>query len=117
MAGAFLLDLVLVVIFVLIGRRSHAESFDVLGALNAIWPFVSGMLVGWLISRAWRAPLGILNPGVIVWLCTVAGGMLLRVASGQGVQLSFVIVASVATALFLLGWRLVALFAVRRRRA
>jgi hypothetical protein len=32
-------------------------------------------------------------------------GMLLRAASGQGVQVSFVVVASIVIAAFLLGWR------------
>jgi len=41
-----------------------------------------------------------------VWLATVIVGMLLRKASSQGVAVSFVIVATVVTAVLLLGWRL-----------
>jgi hypothetical protein len=41
--------------------------------------------------------------------------MLLRVASNQGVQLSFVIVASVVLGVFLLGWRAIALLVKRSR--
>jgi len=40
-----------------------------------------------------------------VWLGTVIGGMALRVLTGAGVQLSFIIVASIFLAVFLIGWR------------
>ena len=43
-----------------------------------------------------------------MWLGTVVGGMLLRAATGGGVQLSFVLVAATVLAVFLLGWRLLA---------
>ncbi len=112
-----LLDLAFVVVFVLIGRRSHEEGVLSIGTVNAVWPFVVGAAVGWVASRAWRNPFGWVNPGLIIWCATVVVGMLLRVVSGQGVQLSFVIVASVFTGLFLIGWRLVAGIMVRRGRA
>jgi Protein of unknown function (DUF3054) len=38
-------------------------------------------------------------------VCTVVVGMLLRKATSAGVSASFVVVASVATAVLLLGWR------------
>ena len=41
--------------------------------------------------------------------------MLLRVASGQGVQVGFVVVATVVLAVALLGWRVVVLLVGRRR--
>jgi hypothetical protein len=45
---------------------------------------------------------------VVVWVCTVAVGMLLRKATSAGVSTSFVVVASLSTAVLLLGWRSVA---------
>ena len=51
--------------------------------------------------------------GVVVWVCTVAVGMLLRKATSAGAAVSFVVVASAATAVMLLGWR-VAVAAVQR---
>jgi Protein of unknown function (DUF3054) len=42
---------------------------------------------------------------VVVWVCTVAVGMLLRKATSQGVAPSFIVVASLSTAVLLLGWR------------
>ncbi|WP_157896163.1 DUF3054 domain-containing protein, partial [Mycobacteroides chelonae] len=46
--------------------------------------------------------------GIAVWVCTVLFGMILRRLSNQGVAFSFVIVASLVTALLLLGWRVIA---------
>lgn len=100
------IDLVLVVAFVLIGRASHGE--DVLGTLNTLWPFVVGLVVGWLGMRAWFSPRRVVWTGIGIWIATVLIGMLLRVASGQGIQLSFVIVATIVLAVFLLGWRTIA---------
>ena len=74
-----------------------------------------GHRVGWLAARAWRRPTAVVPTGVVVWLCTIAVGMLLRKATFAGVAVSFVVVASVVTAVLLLGWR-VAAAAVQRRR-
>ena len=43
-----------------------------------------------------------------MWVCTVVVGMLLRKATSQGVAPSFIVVASLVTAVLLLGWRAVA---------
>jgi hypothetical protein len=114
-AFAAIADAVLVLVFVLIGRRSHDEGFTVLGTLNTWWPFLVGLAVGWTATIAWRRPFGVVLPGIPLWAITVAVGMLLRAASGQGVQFSFVIVASVVLAVFLIGWRALSLLVLRRR--
>ncbi|TFC43343.1 DUF3054 domain-containing protein [Cryobacterium sp. TMT1-21] len=97
------LDAALVLVFVLIGRASHSEGL--LGALSTWWPFLGGLAIGWVALRAWRSPQRIVWTGVGIWLAAVAGGMLLRLVSGQGVQLSFVIVTTIVLGVFLLGWR------------
>lgn len=79
------------------------------------WPFLTGTALGWLVSRGWRRPTAVLPTGVVVWLCTVIVGMLLRKASSAGVAASFVVVASTVTALVLLGWRVAAGLTLRRR--
>ncbi|WP_067694927.1 DUF3054 domain-containing protein [Nocardia jejuensis] len=119
----FVVDAVLVIVFCAIGRRSHDEAVAV-GLLRTVWPFATGLVVGWVIavavaagregaSAAKRFDGRRLRPtGVIIWLSTLIGGMLLRAVSGQGVALSFVIVAATVLALFLLGWR-VAMKALR----
>jgi peptidoglycan/LPS O-acetylase OafA/YrhL len=108
------IDGALVLVFVLIGRASHDED-PVLGALTTYWPFLVGLLLGWLVTRGWRAPLALVRTALPVWAVTVVVGMLLRAATGQGVQAGFVIVTCVVLAVFLIGWRAVARLIVRRQ--
>ena len=102
---ALVIDVVCVLVFCAVGRRSHAEGVTVAGVAHTAWPFLIGTGVGWLVSRGWRRPTAITPTGVVVWLCTVGVGMVLRKASSQGVAVSFVVVASLVTALLLVGWR------------
>ncbi|OBI21995.1 hypothetical protein A5712_13850 [Mycobacterium sp. E2327] len=110
-----LIDVVAVLVFSAAGRRSHAEGLTLGGLATTAWPFLVGTVVGWLLSRAWRRPTAVAPTGVIVWLSTVAIGMLLRKASSAGVAASFVVVAASVTAVLLLGWRAAVGVAVRRR--
>ncbi len=112
LAGA--IDLLMVLAFVLIGRASHGEDF--VGTLTTFWPFLVGLLVGWAIARAWRAPRRIVGTGVVVWASTVVVGLLLRVVSGQGIAVSFVIVTALVLAVFIVGWRAVSLVVVKLLR-
>ena len=102
---ALLADIVCVIVFCTIGRRSHAEGLTVSGIAQTAWPFLAGTAVGWLLIGGWRRPFTVIPTGVTVWVCTVVGGMLLRKATSAGVSTSFVVVASVSTAVLLLGWR------------
>jgi len=110
---ALTLDIVSVVVFCAIGRRSHAEGLTVAGITATCWPFLAGTAVGWLVARGWRRPAAVAPTGVIVWACTVVVGMLLRRASSQGTAPSFIVVASLVTAALLLGWRTAAAVATR----
>jgi Protein of unknown function (DUF3054) len=115
-AAAGALDAALVVVFVLVGRRSHGEAGDLAGAASTAWPFLLALLAGWLVARAWRAPAS-RRTGLVVWLVTVALGQGLRGVAGQGSAVSFVVVTAVVLGLFLLGWRGLAALAQRRRSA
>jgi hypothetical protein len=103
--GALALDAALVIVFAIIGRSSHAEGLDVVGVWGTAWPFLAGLAVGWAAARAWRHPRAPWPTGVIVWAATLVVGMLLRLASDQGVQVAFVIVAALTLAILLVGWR------------
>lgn len=102
---AALADLCCVIVFVVIGRANHGEGDAVAGLAHTAWPFLLGLALGWLVTRAWRRPAELLPTGVGVWLATVAVGMVARVLSGQGTAFAFVIVALVFLGLFMLGWR------------
>src|SRR6201991_3199975 len=109
------LDVIGVVVFCAIGRRSHAEGITITGIATTAWPFLTGTVIGWLASRAWQRPTAVIPTGVVVWLCTVAVGMLLRKVSSAGVAASFVLVAASVTAVLLLGWRAAVALTVRHR--
>ncbi len=110
---ALLVDAICVLVFCAIGRRSHAEGITVTGVLETAWPFLSGTGAGWLAGRAWRQPTAVAPQGIVIWLSTVVIGMLLRKATSAGTAVSFVVVASLSTAILLLGWRLAARALVR----
>ncbi|MBY8859030.1 DUF3054 domain-containing protein [Nocardia sp. CA2R105] len=113
----FLIDVVLVIVFCLIGRRSHHEGAISAGLFRTLWPFGIGLLLGWALAPLLGArgrfddvlarfdARGLWPAGVTLWLSTLIIGMVLRVISGQGIAFSFVLVAAAVLALFLLGWR------------
>lgn len=117
---ALLIDIVLVVVFCAIGRSSHDEANALTGLLTTAWPFLAGLAVGWiaavLLYREKFDAYLVVPTGVIVWITTVAVGMLLRVVSGQGTAFSFIIVASTVLAVFLIGWRAIAVIVRKRLR-
>src|SRR5258705_11867718 len=102
---ALFADVGCVLVFCMIGRRSHAEGVTVAGIAQTAWPFLAGTGVGWLLIGGWRRPFTVIPVGVVVWVCTVVVGMVLRKVTSAGVSTSFVVVASVSTAVLLLGWR------------
>ncbi|BBZ46104.1 DUF3054 domain-containing protein [Mycobacterium parmense] len=108
-------DVIGVLVFCAVGRRSHDEGLSATGVATTAWPFLSGTVLGWLVSRGWRRPTAVFPTGVVVWSCTVVVGMVLRKATSAGVAASFVVVASSVTALLLLGWR--AAVGLARRRS
>jgi hypothetical protein len=109
-------DIACVLVFCAVGRRSHDEGIDVAGVAATAWPFVIGTLAGWVLSRGWRRPTAVAPTGLVVWVCTVAVGLVLRKLTSAGVAASFVVVASSVTALLLLGWRAALRAAAHRRR-
>lgn len=110
---ALLGDVVVLVVFVLVGRRSHHEDAGLAGFVRVWWPFVVGLLVAWLVTGLWRAPLA--WPRAIgAWLVTVAVGMALRIAvEGRDFKVAFTIVTLLFVGAGMLGWRAV----VRWRRS
>lgn len=117
-AGAAVLDALLVVAFAIAGRGSHAEGLDVAGVWGTAWPFLVGAAVGWAAAFAWRRPAAVWPTGVAVWAGALVVGMALRVLTGQGTAVPFIVVAAITLALFLIGWRAVAALVVvlRARR-
>jgi FtsH-binding integral membrane protein len=103
-------------VFVLVGRGSHNEDLTLTGLLITWWPFLAALALGWVVTAAWRRPIGPVWPGLGLWVVTVVGGMLFRFLSGQGTALAFVIVATLVVGILLVGWRLIAALIRRRSR-
>lgn len=105
---AAVFDAVSVVVFVAVGRRSHDEGGNVVvETAKVAAPFLIALAVAWVVLRAWRRPVALVT-GVGIWVITVALGMLLRrTVFDRGTAASFVVVASIATGVLLLGWRAV----------
>lgn len=98
-------DILATLVFVVIGRHAHGHSEHLIGVWRTWWPFLLGTLIGSVLAR--RRSGDLWPGGVVVWASTVILGMLLRLASHQGVVWLFVAVAASFLALFLLGPRLV----------
>lgn len=113
--GWLAVDVVGVLVFCAVGRRSHDEGLNVTGVAATAWPFLTGTAIGWLAARGWRRPTAVAPTGVVVWLSTVVVGMVLRKATAAGVAASFVVVATTVTALLLLGWPVAVGLTLRRR--
>ena len=113
---AAVLDCCCVLAFVIIGRARHdaAGGESLSGIASTAWPFLAGLLGGWLGTRAWRRPLALAPSGVGAWLGAAGLGMALRVAAGQGTAAAFAGVALAFLGLFLLGWRVAARLLSRR---
>jgi hypothetical protein len=114
---AALLDAAAIVLFVAVGRNNHdAGGNPVAETLRVAAPFLIALAVGWVVARAWQHP-DALRTGLMIWPITVANGMVLRHwVFDRGTATSFIVVATIATGVLLLGWRLVALLVRRRIR-
>lgn len=113
----FLLDAVSVVVFATFGRGAHSEGLGIGQVWGTAWPFLVGLLVGWIAVLIARRDPASVRAGVVVWACTLVGGMVIRgLGDGRVPHWSFMVVAALATGVFLVGWRALRA-AVSRRRA
>jgi Protein of unknown function (DUF3054) len=102
---------------VAIGRHTHHNGDSLAGVWHTAWPFLTGLAVGLLATRAWRRPLAIVPSGLGAWLGAAVVGMLVRVLAGQGTAAAFIAVTLAFLALFLLGWRFAGRIVTTRLRA
>jgi hypothetical protein len=110
---AAVLDTASVLVFVAVGRRNHNEGTALDGVMTVAAPFLIALVIGWLVSRAWRQPMT-LRSGTIIWACTIVVGMLLRnVVFDRGIATSFIVVATLFLGAVLLGWRAIAVRVTR----
>lgn len=109
-------DMAAIVVFVAIGRRNHHEGTAVDGIFTVAAPFLIALAVGWIVAKAWARPMQV-EAAFIIWPVTVAVGLVLRnLVFDRGTALPFIIVATLVTGLFLVGWRMIAARAAHPNR-
>lgn len=113
----FVIDAVLVVLFATFGRGAHSGGLGVAQVWETAWPFLVGLVVGWVFVLATRRASTAVGTGVLLWVFTLLLGMVIRgLTEGRVPHWSFMLVAGITIAVFLIGWRAVTM-AVRRRGA
>ncbi|MEQ3554885.1 DUF3054 domain-containing protein [Pseudonocardia nematodicida] len=113
-ALALAADVIAVVVFAAIGRMNHAEPGGIAGLLGTALPFAVGACAAWATPWVRSQPVS-LWAGAIVLACTAGIGFLLRFAFLGRLPLSFAVVAVIALAVLLLGWRGLSAVVGRRR--
>ena len=113
--GSVLADLVAVAFFVIVGRLSHDESLSASGLLRTGWPFVVGVVGGYVGIALTRWPALSLRGGTLIAVKTFVIGLVLRYGVVRdGTPFSFVVVTIVILTGLILGWRLLTLTLLRR---
>lgn len=99
------LDAASILIFAALGRQTHQSGGALTAVLSIAWPFLVAAAAAWVLTRAWRDPRRIWPTGIVIWLLTAIGGLLLRGLAGGGLAPAFQLVAAGFLALSLLGHR------------
>lgn len=110
---ALVVDLVLVILFTIIGHYTHSRDLDPAGIAATAWPFLAGLGLAWVLTTVWDRPLSPLHSGTGIWAITVLIGLVLRGLTGAGsdpgvVPVSFMVVATTLNLITLVGWRIIA---------
>lgn len=109
-------DAVLVVLFAVWGNISHDSGLSPAEVWSTAWPFLLGLALGWGLTYSWRYPTNIWPVGIFLVAFVVASGMVMRhFFTDGGVQLSFVVVATLSIGALLLARRLLTAALTRRR--
>jgi hypothetical protein len=104
----FVYDVLCVLALVVIGTRNHDTDTGIGGVLYVAAPFWIALVVGWVITRAYKSATAT-SVGVFVWIITVALGMVLRnLVFDRGTAAAFIVVASVFLGIAMNGWRIIA---------
>lgn len=112
----WVLDTIVVVSFVLVGRDSHGFVSDVRDIVGVAAPFLIALALGVVVIKAWADPAA-WTTGAILASITLVGGMVLRnVVFDGGTAMVFVLVTATWFFGLMIGWRLVAAAVARVRK-
>lgn len=111
-----LVDIFALLVFALSARMAHG-GVTVTAVLNTFWPWALAALIGWAIVLGLRIR-NLWKEACTVWLTTVIAGMLIwAVVNAKFPHWSFLLVATLTSALFLFGWRAIAAATARKSRS
>ncbi|MDU0479135.1 DUF3054 domain-containing protein [Staphylococcus chromogenes] len=115
----FLYDITAIILFATFARLAHQTPdmpFGIRGIAETGWPFLIGILAAWAFFALRRTTLpASFTSGAVTWVCAVFAGLgTWAVRHGEIPHWSFIIVASVMSALLLFGWRLIHRVVFRR---
>ncbi len=109
-----IVDLILVLVFALLGLWSHHGGWDAVTYIRIASPFVLAYAAAAIWTGIWRTAHVFWPQGVYVWLITVLGGIGLRYLFGDGIAVPFQLVTAGSLAVLLLGRRMVSNFIVTK---
>ena len=101
-------DLAVLVLFVAIGRRSHNGPSGIGWFLRVLWPFASGLAIGYVAATLLRAPLE-WRRVVITWAITIVVAESLRLSvQDRPWKPALLVVAALFIGVSMAAWRFVA---------
>ena len=110
-------DLICVAVFVIIGRISHDEGLSASGLVRTGWPFVVGVVGGYIGIALTRWPALSHAGAAVITVKTLVIGLVLRYGVARDdTPFAFVVVTVLVLALFMFGWRALATTALKRAR-
>lgn len=113
-------DVIAIAVFAFLARMAHqSESMPLTftGWLSTLWPFLLGVAVSWILIVACKWDGARPAPaGVTAWLVTAVVGLVIwGLRNGSVPHWSFILVATIMSGVLMLGWRLAARLAGRRK--
>lgn len=119
-ALAPVLDLLALLIFALLARLAHDDGsgFSVLRWLDTAWPFMLGAVIVWVVLRVGGGkPAGLdYRTGAFVWLGSLIAGLgIWGIRNAAFPHWSFILVATLMSALLIFGWRGIAAFRAAKK--
>ncbi|ALA68244.1 DUF3054 domain-containing protein [Corynebacterium lactis] len=106
--STFVIDTVAIIIFAVLARLAHNkpdDPFTFLNIVDTFWPFFIGVILGTLLIAKQVNPRS-MKSGSIVWIATVVVGLgIWGIRHAAFPHWSFILVASITSALLLFGWR------------
>lgn len=103
----WVIDVVIIILFAVIGREDHGFVSDFWDYLRVAAPFLVALGISIVLARAWRDPVYWLT-GLFLAIGTLVIGMVLRAnVWDDGTATGFIVVSTVWMVGLMVGWRLV----------